>query len=48
MASKTLEELAQKMPKETKKVSAAYCSSCGTQLPPKASFCPSCGQKVKK
>lgn len=48
MASKTLEKLAQKAPKETKKVSATYCSSCGTRLPPKAAFCPSCGQKVKK
>ena len=48
MASKRLEELEQKMPKETEKVSPAYCSSCGTRLSPEAAFCPSCGQKVKK
>ena len=29
-------------------VKVAYCSSCGTQLPPEAAFCPSCGKEIKK
>lgn len=29
-------------------VKVAFCSSCGTQLPPEAAFCPSCGKEIKK
>jgi len=29
-------------------VKVAYCSSCGAQLPPEATFCPSCGKEIKK
>jgi len=29
-------------------VKVAYCSSCGAQLSPEATFCPSCGKEIKK
>lgn len=35
-------------PPSKPEVKVAYCSSCGTQLPPEATFCPSCGKEIKK
>lgn len=29
-------------------VKVAFCSFCGTELPPEAAFCPSCGKEIKK
>ena len=33
---------------DQRKAVIAFCAYCGAQLLPKATFCPSCGKKVKK